>query len=220
MRAAASARSRAAARSLRFSPTGEMSVEAGLVDDGADPGEGVAPLRRYRDPEQRHRATVGVRQTEQDADERRLAGAVRAEVAERASSGDEQLDVDLLRRSSPNRLARPWVSTAHALPGPQVRTPGRRADILPVPLRRPSWAASPRGGLPRSGRWAGSLLCPALARRCTSLADTIPRPPSASNATMMSPPPPAAATPSTTASCSGLTAPTPVEGRSSQSGWP
>ena len=42
--------------------------------------------------EQGHRAGVGVRQPEQHPDERGLAGAVGAQVAERASSGDQQLD--------------------------------------------------------------------------------------------------------------------------------
>jgi hypothetical protein len=49
-------------------------VEAGLVDDRADPGQRPAALGRDPDPQQRHGAGVGPRQAEQGADERRLPG--------------------------------------------------------------------------------------------------------------------------------------------------
>ena len=84
-------------------PAGEVAVEARLVDDRADPGQCVAALGRDRDAEQRHRATVGLGQPEQGADQRRLAGSVRPEVAERAAARDEQLDVvdrDVRRRTA------------------------------------------------------------------------------------------------------------------------
>ena len=74
-------------------PARQVVVEAGLVDDRADPGQRPAALGRDQDPEQRHRARVGPRQAEQGADERRLAGAVGSEVAERGPAVDEQLDV-------------------------------------------------------------------------------------------------------------------------------
>ena len=74
-------------------PARQVVVEAGLVDDRADPGQRPAPLGRDRDPEQGHRAGVGPRQAEQGADERRLAGAVRSQVAERGPARDKQLDV-------------------------------------------------------------------------------------------------------------------------------
>ena len=77
---------------LEVLPPGEVAMEPGLVDDGPHPcqrpvamlGDGVA--------EKRHRAGVGMGQTQQDPDEGRLSGAVRPEVAEGASPWDEKLD--------------------------------------------------------------------------------------------------------------------------------
>ncbi len=72
---------------------GQVGVETGLVDDGPDPGQGLAALGRDGGAEERHRAAVGFRQTEQGADQGGLACAVRAEVAEGGAAGHEQLDV-------------------------------------------------------------------------------------------------------------------------------
>ncbi len=69
---------------------GQVGVEAGLVDDGADPGQGRAALGRDGFSEERHRAVVGFGQAEQSADQGGLACAVRPEVAEGGAAGHEQ----------------------------------------------------------------------------------------------------------------------------------
>src|SRR5262249_46001253 len=61
-------------------PAGQVSVEARLLDDRADASKRLSAARWNREAEQLHRAFVRMRQPEQHADERRLAGAVRAEV--------------------------------------------------------------------------------------------------------------------------------------------
>ena len=89
-------------------------------------GRGTGARRRWRRPvraprrvlghrvsEQGHRARVGVGQSEQHADERRLAGAVRTEVAERPRGTSSS--TPFTATFSPNRLVSPWVSTAHWL---------------------------------------------------------------------------------------------------------
>ena len=76
---------------LEVLPPGQMAVEPGLVDDGPDPGQGLVAMTGNGVSEQRHRAGVGVGQSEQHPDERGLARPVRAQVAERASPGDEEL---------------------------------------------------------------------------------------------------------------------------------
>ena len=83
--------SRAAARIWRFCLPGQVAVEPGLVDDGPDPRQRQVAMFGDGVSEQRHRAGVGVRQSQQHPDERGLAGAVGAEVAEGASPGDEEL---------------------------------------------------------------------------------------------------------------------------------
>ena len=97
---------------------GQVRVEAGLVDDRPDPGQGPAPLGRDRGAEQRHRAGVGPGQAEQGADQRGLARAVRAEVAEGGAARDEQLDV-VDRDGGPEPLASGRGSR------PPSRWPGR-----------------------------------------------------------------------------------------------
>ena len=74
-------------------PAGQVRVEAGLVDDRPDPGQGRGPLGRDGGAEQRHRAGIGPGEAEQGADQGGLARAVRAEVAEGGAARDEQLDV-------------------------------------------------------------------------------------------------------------------------------
>ena len=95
-------------------PPGQVVVEAGLVDDRADPGQRLAALGRDRDAEQRHRAGVGPGQAEQGADQRGLAGAVRAQVAEaRTRAG----------RAARRRRRRRWGRTAWS--GRGSRPPSR-----------------------------------------------------------------------------------------------
>ena len=104
--------SRTAARICRFCRPVEMSVETGFVDDGTNTGQRlVAPLWDGL-AEHEHRAGVGARQSQQDSDQGRLAGTVRAEVAERAPPGTSR-STPLTATLSPNRLTSPCVSTAH-----------------------------------------------------------------------------------------------------------
>ena len=77
---------------LEVLPTGEVPVEPGLVDDGAYPGQRLGAVRGDRVAEEGHRPGVGVGEPEQHPDERGLAGAVRAQVAEGTPPGDEELD--------------------------------------------------------------------------------------------------------------------------------
>ena len=78
---------------LQVLAAGQVAVEAGLVDDGADAGQRQVAMAGDGVAEQGHGAGVGVGQTEQHPDQRRLAGAVGAEIAEGAAAGNEQLDV-------------------------------------------------------------------------------------------------------------------------------
>ncbi len=78
---------------LQVLAAGQVAVEAGLVDDGPDPGQGHVTVSGDGVAEKGHRAGVGVGQSQQHPDQRGLAGAVRAEVAEGAAAGDEELDV-------------------------------------------------------------------------------------------------------------------------------
>jgi hypothetical protein len=78
---------------LEVLASGEVVVEAGLVDDRADAGERVAPSRGHRQAEQLHRAGRRLGQSEQHPDQGRLAGAVRAEVGERGPARHMESDV-------------------------------------------------------------------------------------------------------------------------------
>jgi len=71
---------------------GEVAEEARLLDDRADAGERLRPLRRDGVAEQLHGACRRGRQAEEHADESGLAGAVRAEVAEGGPAGDAEVD--------------------------------------------------------------------------------------------------------------------------------
>ena len=72
--------------------SGQVGVEARLLDDRADARERVRTLGRLRQSKQRDLAGGRVRQPEQRADQGRLAGAVRAEEAEGDAGGDRQVD--------------------------------------------------------------------------------------------------------------------------------
>ena len=78
---------------LEVLSSGQMTVKPGLVDDRPYAGEGLGTVLGDGVTEQRHGPGVGVGQSKQDPDERRLAGSIRAEVAEGAAPGDEELDV-------------------------------------------------------------------------------------------------------------------------------
>src|SRR6266545_5390641 len=69
-----------------------MRVEAWLFDDCADSRERVAATLGLREAEQRHVAGRRLRQAEQRPEQRGLAGAVRAEEAERDAGGNDEVD--------------------------------------------------------------------------------------------------------------------------------
>ena len=99
---------------LQVLAAGQVAVEAGLVDDGPDPGQGHVTVSRDGVAEKGHRAGIGVGQAQQHSDQRGLAGTVRPEVAEGAAAGHEELDVvdgDVLPESlgEPVRLDRPLI---------------------------------------------------------------------------------------------------------------
>ena len=73
-------------------PACEMAMEPGFVDDGANTSERRVAMLRDRVSEQGHRASIGAGQSQQHPDEGGLAGAVGAEVAERRSPGDLELN--------------------------------------------------------------------------------------------------------------------------------
>ena len=73
-------------------PPGEVSVEAWLLDDRSDAGECLSAFQGHRPSEQSHRAGRRSGEPEQHPDQRRLAGAVRPEVAEGDAAGDVQVD--------------------------------------------------------------------------------------------------------------------------------
>jgi hypothetical protein len=66
--------------------SGQVAVEAGLLDDRPDAGQGLGPVGGHRPAEQPHRPGTCAGQPEQHSDEGRLAGAVRSEIAERRAA--------------------------------------------------------------------------------------------------------------------------------------
>ena len=72
----------------------QMTVEAGLIDDGPDSSPRAwARSARDGEAEERHRPGIRTGQPQQHPDEGGLAGAVRPEVAEGAAPGNEKLHV-------------------------------------------------------------------------------------------------------------------------------
>ena len=111
---------------LQVLAPGQMAVETGLVDDRADPGQRHVAMFRDGVPEQRHRAGIGVGQSQQHPDQRGLAGAVGTEVAERAPAGDEELhavDGDVV----PEPLRQPVGLDRPATVSRSLRGTGRNA---------------------------------------------------------------------------------------------
>ena len=119
---------------LEVLPPGQMAVEPRLVDDGPNSCQGHIAMPWNGVSEQRHRAGIGVGQTQQHADERGLAGAVRSEVAEGTSTGHEELDtVD--RDVLPEALCQPMgLNSPLALRGLPVGDVGQRDGVHPVTL--------------------------------------------------------------------------------------
>ena len=97
---------------LQVLPAGQVSVEAGFVDDGPHPGQRLVAMARDGMAEERHRAGVGVGQTEEDPDQGRLPGPIGPEIPEGAASRDQEfhaIDGDVLPEPlrEPVRLDRP-----------------------------------------------------------------------------------------------------------------
>ncbi len=78
---------------LQILAAGQVAVEAGFVDDRPDPGQGQVTVARNGMAEQEHCAGIGVGQTQQHSDQRGLAGTIRTEVAEGATTGNEELNI-------------------------------------------------------------------------------------------------------------------------------
>jgi hypothetical protein len=72
---------------------GQVPVEAGFVHNRPDTGQGRITVSRDGMAEKEHCAGIGVGEAQQYSDQRGLAGTIRAEVAEGAATGDEELDV-------------------------------------------------------------------------------------------------------------------------------
>ena len=131
---------------LQVLAAGQVAVEAGLVDDGADAGEGQVAMPGDLVAEEGHGAGVRVGQAEQHPDQRRLAGAVGAEVAEGAAAGHEQFDVvhgDVLAETlrQPVGLDGPRPSARHcrrrvgqrcSAQGSDLHLLSRRTALYPV----------------------------------------------------------------------------------------
>jgi hypothetical protein len=67
-------------------------VEARLFDDRTDPRQSLRALLGHRPSQESHRAPGRIREAQEHADERRLAGTVRAEVSKRSPAVDPQVD--------------------------------------------------------------------------------------------------------------------------------
>jgi len=78
---------------LEVLAAGEVRMELRFLDDRADAGQGLSPLRGLRQPEQAEVAGRGARETEQGANERRLARSVRSEETECRPGRHGQVDV-------------------------------------------------------------------------------------------------------------------------------
>ena len=92
----------------------EVPVEARLVHDRSDAGERLGAALRHRRARAAASSLVRLRQAEQHPDQRRLARAVRPEVAERDPARDLEIDAaDHLR--APNRFVSPLVSTTYSV---------------------------------------------------------------------------------------------------------
>jgi hypothetical protein len=77
---------------LEILAAGQERVEARLLDDRTDPRQSLRALLGHRPSQQSHRARGRLREAQEHADERRLDGAVRAEIPERRPAADSQVD--------------------------------------------------------------------------------------------------------------------------------
>ena len=134
---------------LEVLSAGQMAVEPRLIDDRTHPRQRLVAMLRHRIAEQRHRAGISLRQTEEDPDQGGLSGTVGPEVAERTSTRHEQLDVvdgDVGTEplGQPMGLDRPTIARTSV---PEDRSSGRRtlhrsivrAAGRPCPNGFPRW---------------------------------------------------------------------------------
>jgi hypothetical protein len=104
--------------------SGEVAVKARLLDDRADAGEGGRAALPEVVAEQAHRAARRPGEAEEQADERRLAGAVRPQESERASARHLQVD-GLERGAVAEALAQAMGLDRELGHGPILRRAGR-----------------------------------------------------------------------------------------------
>ena len=136
-------------KDLEVLATGQMTMEPWLIDDRANPRQGLVAILRHGVAEERHRAGVSVRQSEEDPDKGGLSGTIGPEVSERTSTRHEQLHiVDGNVRTKPlgeaERLDRPTIARTSV---PEDRSSGRRtlhrsivrAAGRPCPNGFPRW---------------------------------------------------------------------------------
>jgi hypothetical protein len=146
-------------------PAREMGVEPGFVHDGADSSERRVAMPRDRVSEQGHRASIGAGQSQQHPDERGLAGAVRAEVAERRSPGDQELNT-IHGNIRPETLDEPVGLHGPAAPGGQLAG-GARKSRGDHPM--PPVTAAASGSLAKSTMVMRRSPDPSKRRRETSI---------------------------------------------------
>jgi len=107
-----------------------VRVEARLLDDRADPRQCAGGAGRQVVAEQAHLAGGRLRKPEQQSNQRRLAGTVGPEEAERAATRD--IEVDLMQRDPrPEALAQAARLHRQAVPGGT----GRRGRAVAVGAR-------------------------------------------------------------------------------------
>jgi hypothetical protein len=129
---------------LQVLAPGQMAVEPGLVDDGPHPGQGRGPVAGHGWPSSDMVPESAWVSPEQRPDERGLAGAVGAQVAEGTSPGDQELHAvhgDVLPEllGQPMGLHRPPAPVAAGPVTGLVRAGGQRGrghtDTLDVVMQ-------------------------------------------------------------------------------------
>ena len=88
--------------------SGQMGVEARLLDDRADPGQGLGAAGRQAPDRAAASSRRRLGEAEQQPDQRGLAGAVGPEEAEGGPAGNLEVTLSSAARV-PNRLPRPCV---------------------------------------------------------------------------------------------------------------
>ena len=152
---------------LQVAPAGEVRVEARAFDEAGDAVERLRAVDERVAAEQPRRALGRADQAEQHPQRRRLAGAVRAEVAEHVAALDRQVDVvdrdDLAVALDQARAPRPAARRSLHRPRGRLGRRGRqracedvgrcRSTATRAPCRAASRARAPSGR--RARRSAG-----------------------------------------------------------------